>query len=109
MLMWATRLIAGFGAVGLAGEPEGCRLERLLLACFASGWAIQAGIAFPHDTPPPLLPVTSIFPPFRPASHSHDTPPPLAALAAAHEVLRQIWVFSNQFFTSMDIATQVHR
>lgn len=45
--MWATRLIAGFGAVGLAGEPEGCRLERLLLACFASGWAIQAGIAFP--------------------------------------------------------------
>ncbi|KAI7846376.1 hypothetical protein COHA_000087 [Chlorella ohadii] len=42
MLMWATRLIAGFGAVGLA----------------------------------------------------------------AHEVLRQIWVFSNQFFTSMDIATQ---
>jgi len=24
-------------------------------------------------------------------------------------VLRQIWVFSNQFFTSMDIATQVRR
>lgn len=41
-LMWATRLIAGFGAVGLA----------------------------------------------------------------AHEILRQIWVFSNQAFTSLDIATQ---
>ncbi|EFN56262.1 hypothetical protein CHLNCDRAFT_57674 [Chlorella variabilis] len=42
MLMWATRLIAGFGAVGLA----------------------------------------------------------------AHEILRQIWVFSNQAYTSLDIATQ---
>lgn len=41
--MWATRLIAGFGAVGLA----------------------------------------------------------------AHEILRQIWVFSNQAYTSLDIATQV--
>lgn len=34
-------------------------------------------------------------------------PPLSTACAAAHEVLRQIWVFSNQFFTSMDIATQV--
>ncbi|PSC70934.1 MATE efflux family isoform A [Micractinium conductrix] len=42
MLMWATRLIAGFGAVGLA----------------------------------------------------------------AHEILRQIWVLSNQAYTSLDIATQ---
>lgn len=42
MLMWATKLIAGFGAVALA----------------------------------------------------------------AHEILRQIWVFSNQAFTSLDIATQ---
>ena len=42
MLMWATKLIAGFGAVSLA----------------------------------------------------------------AHEILRQIWVFSNQAFTSLDIATQ---
>lgn len=29
-----------------------------------------------------------------------------AAALAAHEILRQIWVFSNQTFTSLDIATQ---
>ncbi len=32
-----------------------------------------------------------------------------ADVAAAHEVLRQIWVFSNQTFTALDIATQVRQ
>jgi len=32
MLMWATRLIAGFGAVGLAGGPA--RLPACLSACW---------------------------------------------------------------------------
>lgn len=92
MLMWATRLIsAGFGAVGLAGGGAGgvCRASPWLPAQFR----LLAACLHPRCVSPPARAPTSL-------------PPTPSTRPAAHEILRQIWVFSNQSFTALDIATQ---